>query len=86
MQKSCGKRMVLKSKGGELGAGDKGKGTVEEVQVLRVFWMLQPRCRNWNLKEKVFLSETCFLKFYFLLFILRNIFEVVISKSTSQNF
>lgn len=73
MQKSCGKRIVLESKGGEVGAGNEGKGIVQEVQVLRVFWMLQPYCRNWNLKEKVFLWETSlFFKFYCLLFILKK--------------
>lgn len=82
MPRSCGERIVLEFRVGEMGEGVGGKGKVEEVQVPRVFGWSHVG-EDWNPKETVFPSEI-FPVFSYLLFIFRKIFkEEVISKLTS---
>lgn len=57
MPRSCGERIVLEFRVGEMGEGVGGKGKVEEVQVPRVFGWSHVG-EDWNPKETVFPSES----------------------------
>lgn len=79
MPRSCGERIVLEFRGGEMGEGVGGKGKVEEVQVPRVFGWSHVR-EDWNPKETVFPSESTL---FFLIYSLSS--EIFLRRTLSPS-